>query len=157
MARFAEAGLQSNGSAAATPGVIRATIRSPSEFEDRTEVNENRNMILAVVLSALVLIGWSFLAERLLLAPEPAPRTEQASDGQTAPAPQPQVGTAEGTPTKLRPRGQVISETPRLQIRTPSLRGSVNLRGARIDDLVLLRERMTIDRQSPAVRLLSPA
>ena len=120
-------------------------------------MNENRNMILAVVLSALVLIGWSFLAERLMPAPEPAPRAEQASDGKATPAPQPQVGAAEGTPAKLRPRGQVISETARLQVRTPSLRGSVNLRGARIDDLVLLRERMTIDRQSPAVRLLSPA
>ena len=51
----------------------------------------------------------------------------------------------------------MLASSPRVRIETPSLQGSINLKGARIDDLVLLRERQTIDKNSPPVRLLSPA
>jgi YidC/Oxa1 family membrane protein insertase len=44
-----------------------------------------------------------------------------------------------------------------LQIRTPSVEGSLNLKGATIDDLTLVRHRETIGSKSPPVRLLSPA
>jgi len=116
-------------------------------------VNDNRNLILAVVLSALVLIAWSFLQERFLPS-NPPPKVE---NGQVVPRPDVQVGPAPTTPAALRSRAQVLAETPRVQIRSPRLQGSINLRGARIDDLVLLGERQTIDRNSPPVRLLSPA
>jgi len=39
----------------------------------------------------------------------------------------------------------------------PSLQGSLNLRGARIDDLVLVRHRQDLAKGSPPIRLLSPA
>ena len=45
---------------------------------------------------------------------------------------------------------------PRVAIRTPSLQGSINLKGAQIDDLLLLNQRQTIAKNSPPVRLLSP-
>jgi YidC/Oxa1 family membrane protein insertase len=119
-------------------------------------VNENRNMILAIVLSALVLIGWTMLADRFLptAAEQPARHTETGEAGQ---APQPQAGPVEQTPQRLRPAQEVLAESPRVQIRTPRLRGSISVMGARIDDLVLLRERQEISRESPPVRLLSPA
>jgi YidC/Oxa1 family membrane protein insertase len=111
-------------------------------------------MILAIVLSALVLIGWGLLSQYLLpAAPEPA-KVEQR-DGDSARQPKP--GPVAQTPAKMRARQQVLAETPRVQIRTPSLSGSVNLVGARIDDLVLLKERQTAAKDSPPVRLLSPA
>ncbi len=119
-------------------------------------MNDNRNLILAVVLSALVLIGWSFLQERLMPV-SPPPKVERVENGQVQPRPDVQVGPAATAPAALRNRDQVLAETPRVQIRTPSLQGSISLRGARIDDLVLLRERQTNDRTSPPVRLLSPA
>lgn len=119
-------------------------------------MNENRNMILAILLSALVLIGWTMLSERFLptAAEQPAQQTETSEAGQ---APQPQAGPVEQTPQRLRPAQEVLAESRRVQIRTPRLLGSVNLTGARIDDLVLLRERQEISRESPPVRLLSPA
>jgi YidC/Oxa1 family membrane protein insertase len=43
-----------------------------------------------------------------------------------------------------------------VRIQTPSLVGSINLRGAQIDDLLLARHKMTIAKDSPPVRLLSP-
>lgn len=118
-------------------------------------MNDNRNMILAIVLSALVLIGWSIFSERLL--PSAPPPAQQAEGGKAEPAPQPQAGPVESTPQKMRSRQEVLAEGQRVQIRTPSLRGSINLTGARIDDLVLLKERQAMASDSPPVRLLSPA
>ena len=118
-------------------------------------MSDNRNMILAVVLSALVLIGWSILSEYFL--PTAAPQTQKVEDGQVKPVPEPQAGPVQQTPAKMRARSQVLAEGPRVQIRTPSLKGSINLTGARIDDLVLVKERQTISKESPPVRLLSPA
>lgn len=118
-------------------------------------MNDNRNMILAIVLSALVLIGWSMLSERLL--PSAPPPAQQAEGGKAEPATQPQAGPVESTPQKMRSRQEVLAEGQRVQIRTPSLRGSINLTGARIDDLVLLKERQSMAKDSPPVRLLSPA
>ncbi|MEO7240617.1 MAG: membrane protein insertase YidC [Sphingomicrobium sp.] len=126
--------------------------------------DDNRNMILAVVLSALVLLGWTFLSDRLL--PTAAPQTVQIED-KAKPLPQTQVGPATAGPVVAGPatpsptaqltRAQALAQGPRVRIATPSLAGSINLTGARIDDLVLLRQRTTIDKNSPPVRLLSPA
>ena len=118
-------------------------------------MNDNRNMVLAIVLSMLVLLGWSMLSDRLL--PTATPQTQKVEDGQVEPTPQPQAGPTASTPQRMRARQQVLAESPRVQIRTPSLQGSINLTGARIDDLVLLKERQTIAKDSPPVRLLSPA
>ena len=119
-------------------------------------MNDNRNMILAVVLSALVLLGWSMLSE-YFLPPTATPQTQKIENGQVKPIPQPQAGPVPRTPQKMRAREQVLAEAPRVQIRTPSLRGSINLMGARIDDLVILTQRQSISKTSAPVRLLSPA
>jgi YidC/Oxa1 family membrane protein insertase len=111
-------------------------------------------MILAIVLSALVLLGWGFLSEMFLPAQPTPPKVE---NGKVEPAPQPHTDPTPGAPAQLRNRAAVLGETPRVQIRTPSLQGSINLKGARFDDLVLVRERETIAKDSPPVRLLSPA
>jgi len=44
----------------------------------------------------------------------------------------------------------------RVRVETPRLRGSINLVGARIDDIVMRDYRETVDPTSPAVRLFSP-
>jgi YidC/Oxa1 family membrane protein insertase len=49
-----------------------------------------------------------------------------------------------------------LASSPRVEIRTPSLQGSINLKGAQIDDLLLVNHKQTIARNSPPVRLLSP-
>ncbi len=117
-------------------------------------MNENKNMILAIVLSALVLLGWGFLSEKFLPANPPSTKVE---NGKVQPAPQPQAGPAVNTPAQLRNRAVVLQESPRVRIQTPAVQGSINLKGGRIDDLVLLRHRETIARDSAPVRLLSPA
>src|SRR3546814_19014458 len=48
-----------------------------------------------------------------------------------------------------------ISEAPRIPIETPKLTGSINLTGARIDDIVLPTYNQTLKKDSPPVRLFS--
>jgi len=117
--------------------------------------NDNRNMILAVVLSAIVLFGWNFVSERWF--PTANPPVTKIENGRQVPTPQPQASPASTAPAAVRDRQAVLRETPRVAIRTPRLAGSINLTGARIDDLVLTNERQTIEPNSPPIRLFSPA
>jgi YidC/Oxa1 family membrane protein insertase len=115
-------------------------------------VNESKNLILAVVLSALVLLGWSFLSDRFVPANPPPPKVGDKA----TPSPKGQPGSVATGAAQLRNRAVVLAETPRVRIETPSLRGSINLKGARIDDLWLLKHRISIKSDSPPVPLLSP-
>jgi YidC/Oxa1 family membrane protein insertase len=47
--------------------------------------------------------------------------------------------------------------SPRVTIDTPSIKGSIALKGARIDDVTLVKYHETDDPKSPAVELLSPS
>ena len=118
-------------------------------------MNDSRNMILAVVLSALVLLGWSALSDRYF--PTAGPQTQKVDNGKVQPVPQPQADPTADAPRALRSRAAVLGSTPRVRIETPSLRGSINLEGARIDDLMLVRHRQGLGTNSPPIRLLSPA
>jgi YidC/Oxa1 family membrane protein insertase len=118
-------------------------------------VSDNRNMILAIVLSALVLLGWSFLSERFI--PTANPPSTKVVNGKQVPLPKPHADPAADSPAAIRDRRIVLAETPRLRIETPLLRGSINLRGARIDDLLLLKHREGLAKNSPPIRLFSPS
>jgi len=118
-------------------------------------VNDSKNLILAVVLSALVLLGWTYAANRFF--PTANPPSTKVEAGKQQPLPQPNatpVGPA--TAKRLQSVSAALSSSPRVKIQTPSLSGSINLKGAQIDDLVLLNHRQTIAKNSPPVRLLSP-
>jgi YidC/Oxa1 family membrane protein insertase len=117
-------------------------------------VDNSRNMILAFVLSALVLIGWTTLSERFFPTPKPA-----ASATQTGIATSNTPVTAPVAQASKKPRevAAVRAESPRVIIDTPKLSGSINLRGAQIDDLVMTAYKETIKKNSPAVRLFAPS
>jgi len=118
-------------------------------------VNDSKNLILAVVLSALVLLGWTWAANRYF--PAASPPSTKVEAGKQQPLPQPQAQPSGlPTPAKLQTISAALASTPRVSIRTPSLLGSINLKGAQIDDLLLLKQRQTIAKNSPPVRLLSP-
>ncbi len=119
-------------------------------------MNDNKNMLLAVVLSMLVLLGWSFAGEHFFPTQkkeETAAVTTRTStpSGKLA---DPAVGAAAGA---LLPRDAVLAATPRVRIETPALVGSINLKGARIDDLTLTRHRETVKKDSANIRLFSPS
>jgi YidC/Oxa1 family membrane protein insertase len=117
-------------------------------------VNDSKNLILAVVLSALVLLGWTWAANKYF--PTSNPASTRVENGRQVALPQPQAQPAPSTPTALQSRAQVLGSTPRVKIETPSLQGSINLKGAQIDDLLLVRHEQTLAKDSQPVRLLSP-
>jgi YidC/Oxa1 family membrane protein insertase len=123
--------------------------------EDREKVNDSKNLILAVVLSALVLLGWTWAANKYF--PAANPPSTKVVNGKQQPLPQPNAQpSAPSTPKAVQTVSAALASSPRISIRTPSLLGSINLKGAQIDDLLLLRQKQTIDKNSPPVRLLSP-
>jgi len=115
-------------------------------------VQNQRNLILAVVLSCLVFLGWTFLSARFF--PVAAPPSTKIVNGKQVALPSPESQASQ--PARVRNRVIVLAESPRIQILTPRLAGSINLKGARIDDLTLTDHRETIAKNSPPVRLLSP-
>ncbi|WP_181700036.1 membrane protein insertase YidC [Chthonobacter albigriseus] len=133
-------------------------------------MGENRNMILAIVLSLVVLLGWQYFVAGPQL--EKARLAEQARQAETAatPAPVPNGSTAAPGTTANAPasapagagavtvatREAAVAKDPRVPIETPAIAGSLNLRGARIDDIALKDYRVTVDPASANVTLLSP-
>jgi YidC/Oxa1 family membrane protein insertase len=117
-------------------------------------VEDRRNIILAVVLSALILFGWQYVAQYFFPAPPPPANTAPAqSVGKDSDAPTVAVDAA----TKAVPLEAALAGTVRVTIETPKLSGSVNLEGAKIDDLVLTKHRVELSKKSPPVRLFAPS
>src|SRR3979411_2350786 len=133
---------------------------------------DNRNTILAVILSGLVLIGWQYFfnipqMEKQRAAQQaqsemvkPAPQAGNTTPPQTGAAPAPSANApAPNQPASAAPvsRETAIASAPRIKIDTPRVTGSISLKGARIDDLALVQFRETVDPKSPAIVLFSPS
>jgi YidC/Oxa1 family membrane protein insertase len=132
----------------------------------------NRNFILAIVLSIGVLFAWQYY---FVPKPHQAPGTQTAEQQQQQQQqqqqaeqgpPQPQGGgeaQSGGAPqpgpsaAPTMTREEALAQSPRIAIETPSLIGSIALKGGRIDDLTLKDYRETVEPTSPLVVLLSPA
>ncbi|WP_265499319.1 membrane protein insertase YidC [Paracoccus beibuensis] len=116
--------------------------------------DNNRNLILATVLSFLVILVWYtvFAPEPVSDQPSGQPLTEQTiTDQPLAPA------ATETAPTDLAVAPGAADPVARVPIASEALAGSVSLLGGRIDDLLLTRYEETLDENSPDVRLLSPS
>src|SRR6516225_7350465 len=133
-------------------------------------MNDNRNTILAVILSGVVLIAWQYFYNVPQMEKQRAAQQAQSelakSTPPAAPAtpsnPPPQAGSAPSAapaaaPAQIVSRDAAIAAAPRVKIETPRLSGSISLKGARIDDLSLVQFRETVDPNSPAIVLFSPS
>jgi YidC/Oxa1 family membrane protein insertase len=133
---------------------------------------DNRNTILAIVLSLIVLLGWQYfvakpqLEQQRQIAEQQAAEQSQTVTGDAAPqTPTAAPGGAGGTasvPGSATPasaamsREAAIAASDRVIIDTPRVSGSINLTGGRIDDLRLKDYRETVDPSSPTIILFSP-
>ncbi|EMD82806.1 membrane protein insertase YidC [Pacificimonas flava] len=115
--------------------------------------NENKNLLIAMVLSMAVLFGWTLISETFF------PTSQEPSstfvDGQQVALPDDEAGPGTDSVPAIRERTEVLVETPRVMIDAPALSGSINLTGARIDDLLLKRHHETLAADSD-IRLFSP-
>lgn len=116
-----------------------------------------RNTILALILSAVVLIAWQYfvVAPRVEMQKARDAALQKTAETQTAPA-APAGGPSVKAPI-IRPRDEALASGARVKIDTPSLSGSLNLKGGRIDDLALKNYRATIEKGSPNIVLFSPS
>lgn len=111
--------------------------------------DDQKNFLLFAVIAGLLLFAWPY-AMHWFFPQQPA--ATQMVNGKQVPKALP---TADA-PAALRDRAIVLAESPRVAIDTPSLKGSINLKGARIDDLVLVKYDETTAKNSPPIHLLSP-
>ena len=132
--------------------------------------DDNKNLYLAIALSILVIVGWNFFygVPKLHQPREAAQQNQAAANGAQPPgaaainpiAPSGAATTPAGvasTPATERSRKDVLADSPRVPLDTPSLAGSINLKGGRIDDVSLKDYRETVEPNSPIIDLLSPS
>ena len=126
---------------------------------------DSKNFYLAIGLSCLVIVGWSYF-----FAPKPngARVAEIQRQAQTAPQATPGETTSAGAPVALprdlsvpeaaapKTRAEALAASPRVKIDTPALSGSLALKGARLDDVALKFYHETTDPTSPNIVLFSP-
>ncbi|WP_426957852.1 membrane protein insertase YidC [Muricoccus radiodurans] len=118
---------------------------------------DNKRLFAAIAISIGILLLFDVWQRPAREAQRQA--QQQAQQTQTTPVPIPQGNTAlnpAGVASTGPSDGAPTTPAPRLRIESPRVQGSVNLRGARLDDLVLRDYRETILPDSPLVRLLAP-
>ena len=130
-------------------------------------MGDNRNFIIAILLSVLVFVGWQHFVVTPRMEAEKAKQAQTAATtaapagGATAPAVQ---GGAASVPSSgatitaaSLPRDEALKLSPRVEIASDRVDGSIALKGARIDDLHLRDYRETVEKTSPEIALRSPA
>ncbi|MGX8010892.1 membrane protein insertase YidC [Mesorhizobium sp. ORM8.1] len=136
-------------------------------------MENNRNFFITIALSVLILALWQYFyvlphseaqreqarieQQRVEAQKKEAQGTNPGAAGAPAPA-SGTIPTAPGSGTSTaKSREEAIGQTKRVKIDTPSLEGSINLTGARLDDLKLKHYTETVDKESPEIELLNPA
>ena len=122
-------------------------------------MDNQKNVILALVLTAVLLFGWEYGMNWFYPeADRPDTPTEQlASQGGTVAGPT-RDGGLQGDALAAEKRDLVsaLASTDRIAIAAPALSGSINPVGARIDDVTLNRHTESEEQDSGPVRLFSP-
>lgn len=117
-----------------------------------------RRIFLAVLLSAVVLIGWQIKVEwprrqalaKLTAEQEVKKKTESSKHAETISA------VKDPEENSALTREQRISASPRVKVNSDKITGSIALKGARFDDLAFLNYREAPPMDSPKVTLFSP-
>ena len=133
-------------------------------------MNDQKNMFIAIGLSALVLIVWQYFVgmpqmekqrqEAQLKTQQTQQQTTQTPGAPAQPGGTPQVqvpGQPSAVPGQAATREAVLAASPRVAIETTDLRGSISLKAARLDDIALIKFRETVDPKSPPIVLLAPS
>ncbi len=111
-------------------------------------IPDQKNFILAIVLSMAIVFGYQFFFMPLRPAIDPAKPVQTTEAGQVPASP---------VAPLVIDRQVALTTNKRVPIDTPELSGSINLTGAQIDDLKLNNYREHATPQSPVITLLSPS
>lgn len=114
-------------------------------------MNEYKSTILAIVLSMLVVFGWGYFFTKPPVI-RPQEQTQRSGSRSSANG----LPTASPAKPPTATREEVVTASPRVAVDTARLSGSIDLKGARIDDISLKEYHQTIDPGSPPIELFSP-
>lgn len=118
-------------------------------------MEDRRNIIMAVLLTGIILFGWPYISSYFFPAPPKpvvsATKTVEGASADGVPI------TAAQAEAKAVPLNAALTASGRVAIETPKLKGSINLEGGRIDDLVMLTHREALSKKSAPVRLFAPS
>lgn len=136
-------------------------------------MSEQKNLILALVLMMGVMMAYQYFIlepeQRAYEAEQARLKAEQQATGDSVPTKalgddslpaQPgrtQMGQTITSAGKQVSLADALTTRNSVQIETPELTGSINLRGALLDDLSLVNHKVSMDEGSPNIRLFTPA
>ena len=109
-------------------------------------MGDQKNLLLAILASLVVLLGF-----QLLFPTKDVPKIDNAQEINDSFAPEPEL-IAE----LPKDRNEIINESARINIENQFINGSINLTGARIDDIILKKYLTDLSPDSDNVKLLSP-
>ncbi|MEX0957103.1 MAG: membrane protein insertase YidC [Rhizobiaceae bacterium] len=129
-------------------------------------MENNRNFFITIALSVAILTLWQVFymnprieeqreTARIEAEQQQTQSEAPATSGSGAELPSASSGDVPGAPVAANEAAG--AEGGRVRIDTPRIAGSINLTGARLDDLVLKDYRVAVDKNSPNVELLKPA
>lgn len=111
-------------------------------------MEQTKNLVIAVILASIVLFGWQYFYEKPIMEAKQQQALQNAHQASS-----PSVTSSD----VVIDTNQALKDAPRILVDAPSLRGSISLRGARIDNIILPQYHEGIAQDSPDVTLLSPA
>ena len=113
--------------------------------------DDNRNLMMFLMVALIVMFGYQYFIGSKQDKARAAHQAQMAAASSSALA----AGLPVGNPNVT--RDQALAQSPRVPIETPSLKGSISLKGALLDDLYMVKYHTTVDPKSPSVELLRPA
>ncbi len=113
-------------------------------------MGEQKNLFLAIAISIAIIVIFQFLfPQQTVIQPT---QIENISENSLTSIDQEFQSEKQGVQTKE----EIIPLNKRVEILTSSLKGSINLKGAVLDDLILLNYKESLDKNSKNITLLAP-
>ena len=106
-----------------------------------------RNVLMAIVLSTLVLVGWGTFFEAPIVEQKTTEKQIAKNDDLSSPS----IDTEE-TKSEIT-RSETINKTNRIKIENENIKGSISLEGAVIDDITFKNYRETLNSENKVIFL----
>ena len=113
-------------------------------------MNEQRNLYLAIGISIAIIISFQFI-----FPSQPIQNTSIENEESLEPATSID-GQKNQIVNEIKTRDEILIETDRVTFKNSSIEGSINLKGAILDDLILSKYKTSLDDESDNIRLLLP-